>query len=319
MIRPVGRHMSLYNAACEVVLYDCDGDPADILDECESIAQDVQDMLNMYDPASELSRLNRACHAGAPCRVSAPLYALLKRIDAFSALCGGAFDVTLGPLIRLWNIASTRPQAPDDLSIAAALRRCGYRCLRYDDRRHAVTFSAPGMSIDVGGVGKGYAVEAVADHLRRRGVRSASVNFGGELFVLGGGPTKAGLWRIGVRRPWTGGALGRLNLRDTAVATSGGDGRFFRQNGHLYHHILDPRTGHPAENDLTGVTIVCGDPVLAEMMSTAFYVLGAAAGADLVQKVSVQQPVFYLAVNGRGIDMSPALRSRFEPYPFSQD
>lgn len=306
----VGRRFPLYNTTCSVQLAGYGGAPTPLLDRCEEEARAVRALLDMYDENSALGALNRAHVPGVPAPVPRELFDLLLRVARFSAASGGAYDPTLGPLIRLWSFTAPRPAVPDDTAIAAAMARCGHGRVRYDEAQAAVTFTAPGMGLDVGGVGKGYAADRVAARLRAAGVPSAGINFGGELVLLGPGPS-AGRWRVGVQRPWAGRGeiLGHLLLQDTAVASSGIYDRYFTAGGRLYHHILDPRTGRPAENDLLAVTITAPGGEVAELLATAFMVLGREEGARLAEAHGAG----WLAVTEAGLTLSEGLKDSFVP------
>lgn len=318
MTGAVGRRFFLYNTVCEVVLCRWSGDADALLNECEKLAQDVQRMLNRYDEGSELSQLNRLHTPGVPHPVSKALCAFLTRLNAFSRESDGAFDATLAPLMRLWNFTAPSPRAPDEAQIRAALTRTGYRRVKIDGERRTVTFLAPGMSLDAGGAGKGYAVEVVAGHLRARGVRSGSVNFGGNLCVIGlceedGVPPRP--WQAGLQKPWAprGECMGLINLNDLSTATSAGYDRFFARDGHLYHHILDPATGHPASRGVLAATVVASEPMLTDLMSTALFVLGPARGAQLAQRLRGDRVLEYLIVTQHGTQMSGGMRALFVP------
>lgn len=309
---PVGRRLFLYNTICEIVLREYPGKASEILDACENAARNVQSMLNAYDPCSELGRLNRMHKVGKPYAVSPEFYGLLRRMDRFSKESGGVFDATVRPLVELWNFTAPNPSVPQAETVAAAMERCGSEQILYDDDAHTVTFTADGMSIDAGGVGKGYAVSLVTDCLRAFGVTSASVNFGGELYLLGPcvHANRRSDWRVGVQDPSSGRGtiIGTLSLHDQAIATSGSYDRFFIVDETMYCHVIDPRTGWPVPRGMAGVTVVCADPVKAELLSTAIFVLGWEAGARL----AATQGCDYLIVSGDCLLMSEQLRLRFQ-------
>lgn len=279
--------MFLYNTVCTVVLYDWLGDAAPLLDGCERLAEDVRQMLDIYDENSELSRLNREGQSGRPVELNTQLYTLLRQLDTFSRLSEGAFDITVGPLMKLWDFTAMTPAPPSPEALRRALGSTGYSHIHYDDARQAVTFTKPGVRLDAGGAGKGYALGLVAEFLRENKVVSAGLDFGGNLYLLGPAPTGAAAWQVGVQSPWAsrGHSVGSLSLRDTAVATSGGYDRCFEFEGKTYHHILDPRTGRPVENELGSVTIICDEPLYTDLVSTAFFVLGPQDGHRLVQRL----------------------------------
>jgi thiamine biosynthesis lipoprotein len=182
----------------------------------------------------------------------------------------GAFDVSVGPLIDLWKIGTEEERVPSQEEIDEALNRIGLDrviwegdCVRLPE----------GMEIHLGGVLKGYALERSAAVLRDLGVAGALINAGGDIYALGN-RSGGGKWRVGVQHPRIWGAyFGKLEISDAAAATSGDYFQFFEIGGRRYHHILDPRTGYPAEGCLSA-TIIAPDPVRADAWATAAVVLG---------------------------------------------
>jgi thiamine biosynthesis lipoprotein len=316
--RYIGRRFFLYNTICEVILHSREDDAVQILDACEDEANRIQAMLNLYDPFSELSRLNKGYCPGEPYRLSESLYAFQENIHNLTEITGGAFDATVGFLMRLWDITARHPTIPSDMEIREAMAHVGYRHLSFLPRERAVVIDIPGLVLDTGGAGKGYAVGCVAECLRGYGVTSASVDFGGNLNVLG--PYRAGEWdsrpwRVGVQRPWgkLGDAIGFLDLQDEAVATSGAYDRYFTDANQIYHHILDPRTGRPVRNEVLGVTIVSDSPLLTDVLSTAFFVLGEEQGAQAARRLRDRAAIEYLLVKQDEIVISAGLAKRFHP------
>lgn len=313
----VGRRMFYYNTVCEIILYEYMGNGAEILDGCENVMRAVQKRLNIYDPDSELSHLNHDYTANIPYRVSHELYAILREMMLFSELSAGSYDPTVGPLIRLWNFTSESPKIPGEQEIAETMERCGYKKLRLCDEKETVTFYAEGMEIDAGGAGKGYAAELAADFLRASGVTSASINFGGNLYLLGGYQEEKGAlrpWKIGVQKPWEkkGEILGTLLLQDRGVATSAGYERYFEQSGDIYHHILDPASGRPVQTDLVSVTVVSDSALVTDLMSTAFFVLGLKEGERAAEKMRKSFYLEYIAVTKKEISLSDGIRDHFQ-------
>lgn len=311
-LQPVGRRFFLYNTVCEIVLWDYCEDPGEVLDECEEAAIEVQRLLNAYDESSELGRMNRMHRPTVPYSISPSLFRVLEQIHSFSEISHGAFDPTVRPLINLWNFTSSHPVVPEQDSIEKALSHCGYRNILLDERNLTVTFLADGMMLDAGGMGKGYAVKKVKEKLQERRIKSASINFGGEMGFLGewhhgGGVTE---WNVQIQAPnkERGISLGKLKLSDCAIATSGDYDRFFIDKGRRYCHILDPRTGYPVSNGLRSVTIVCDDPVKAELISTAVFVLGAKDGGELARDNEAE----FVMIDDPGLWISEGLKECFQ-------
>lgn len=248
---------------------------------------------------SEISRLN----AGETQTVSAETAGLLERALELSQETDGLFDATIYPLVELWGFPTDDPHVPEDTDVAAALPLVDSS--RVGLAGETVTLG-PSQKLDLGGIAKGYASARVMEIFRDKGVKSGMVSLGGNVQTLG---TKVDgrAWRIGVRDP-AGGAsdyLGVLSVEDRAVITSGGYERFFVENGQRYIHILDPRTGHPAQSDLQSATVISEDGVLADALSTALYIMGSqeatafwADRADRFDMVLLTQSGELLATEG---------------------
>lgn len=194
----------------------------------------------------------------------------------------GAFDLTVAPLSALWDVSrATRPPAEED--IARALALVGYRTA--ECTAEGVCFSKAGQGLDLGAVAKGSAGDRAAERLQALGCTGGVLDLGGNIKLFGAKPDGS-LFRVGIRDPRGDSALGILTLTDTSVITSGSYERYFEYEGVRYHHILDPRTGRPAESGLLSVTVVCKDGALADMLSTACFVLGAERGTALLDTVN---------------------------------
>jgi thiamine biosynthesis lipoprotein len=216
-------------------------------------------------------------------RVSGELLSLLVQAVEVSRETGGAFDVTVGPLVALWQFdVGGKVPAPEDLELALGL--VDYRGLDLDVKESTVGLAAGGMKIDLGGIGKGFAVDRAANLLLEEGVENAIIDAGGDLRLLGSRPGKD-FWRIGIRHPRDPARLlVSLDLADRAVVTSGDYERFFMAGGKRYHHLLDPATGLPAEG-CQSVTVVAGDTASADAYATAAFVLGPRRGLELLRRL----------------------------------
>jgi thiamine biosynthesis lipoprotein len=239
-------------------------------------------ILSSYLSDSEVSLING--RAGLEdVRVSGELLSLLVQAVEASRETGGAFDVTVGPLVELWQFdAGGKVPAPEDLETALGL--VDYRGLDLDVKESTVGLAAGGMKIDLGGIGKGFAVDRAANLLLEEGVENAIIDAGGDLRLLGSRPGKD-FWRIGIRHPRDPARLlVSLDLAARAVVTSGDYERFFMAGGKRYHHLLDPATGFPAE-ECQSVTVVAGDTASADAYATAAFVLGPQRGLELLRRL----------------------------------
>jgi thiamine biosynthesis lipoprotein ApbE/Na+-translocating ferredoxin:NAD+ oxidoreductase RnfG subunit len=253
---PVRRKRYLMGTFCEITAY---GDEAAVERAFDEIKR-LEKVLSNYDERSELSRLNREGRR----RAGPDLLAFVRTSLEFSEKTGGAFDVTVEPLVELWGFKGGKHRVPSDAEIAAARARVGWKrvCVEGDEVR-----LEEGTRLDPGAIGKGIAVDRAADALRRAGVRRALVDFGSSLAALG-------RWEVALKDPLRPErALGTVTLSDESVSSSGGYEKFFTAGGRTYGHILDPRTGRPAEG-VAGTSVVAPTATESDAWSTAAFVLG---------------------------------------------
>jgi thiamine biosynthesis lipoprotein len=243
----------------------------------------LDEILSDYKSESELNRLSRTGPATKGVKVGDELWTVLSRAQALSRETGGAFDVTVGPYVRLWRRARRNKQMPSDRLLAEAKASVGYRHVRLDEHRRTVQLTAAKMRLDLGGIAKGYAADEALAVLKRHGITRALVDAGGDI-ALGSAPPDRKGWKIGVA-PLTGsdGKPSRyLVLSNVAVATSGDAHQFVEIDGRRYSHIVDPHTGLGL-TVRSSVTIVAADCITADSLASAVSVLGPQRGMKLVE------------------------------------
>ena len=242
---------------------------------------------------SELLEVNRAA-ARSPIAVSDDTVAVVQRSLLISERSAGAFDVSIGPLSRLWDIGNARTAIPEIEDIADALLLVDYRRIEIDPVAQTIYLPVAGMALDVGAIAKGYAADEIARLLGEAGVESALLDFGGNILTLGRKPDDSA-WRIGIQHPAEarGEIIAVIEQRQAgAVVTSGDYERFFERDGQRYHHILDPQTGRPARSGLRSVTILSPSSMDADALATAAFVLGPEEGFELVSRFPPAQTIF---------------------------
>ena len=206
---------------------------------------------------------------------------------------GGAFDPTVGPVVKLWGIGTDDARVPRSDALEKALGLVGYDRVSLDASTGMVYLEDEGMRLDLGAIAKGFAADEVARVLGKRGVSRAIVDLGGNILCVGekapGTP-----WTVGIRNPETshGEPVIVVRASDSSVVTSGVYERYFEENGKRYHHIIDPKTGRPAEGDLLSVTIVARESMTADALSTAAFVLGRERGLALVASRPGAEAIF---------------------------
>ncbi len=238
-------------------------------------------VLSDYDPESELRRLCEASGPGKPVPVSEDLWDVLSHAQSLSERSEGAFDVTVGPVVRLWRRARRQRELPSPERLAAARQLVGPQLVRLHPERQAVELLKPGMRLDLGGIAKGYAVDEALAVLRRHGITRALVDAGGDIGLGDPPPNRPG-WLIGVAPLERDSRPSRfLWLSGLAIATSGDTWQHVEIDGHRYSHIVDPRTGLGL-TDHSSVTVIAPNCITADGLASAVSVLGPEKGLGLI-------------------------------------
>jgi thiamine biosynthesis lipoprotein len=245
-------------------------------------AAELDGIMSDYKPTSELMRLCQKA-GGDPVPVSTELFFILARAQEVSRRSGGAFDVTVGPVVRLWRRARKSKELPDPKELAQALELVGYDKVRLDEQQRTVQLTKPGMRLDLGGIAKGYAADEMLAVLKKHGITRALVAAGGDIAVSGPPPDTEG-WKVGIgalENP--GGKPSRhLLLKDAAVSTSGDAEQFVEINGKRYSHIVDPRTGIGLVGRMS-VTVVARHGIDSDSLTKVVCVLGPEQGLKLIE------------------------------------
>ena len=234
----------------------------------------IEAALSVFRESSELSRINGRA-AADPAPASGELFALLTRCHALHAATGGVFDITSTPLSRCWGFLRREGHVPPIADIDAALRIVGMDRVVLEAQARTVWFAESGMELNLGAIGKGYALDRLGHRLRRDGVGRALVSAGGSSLLAIGGAGRG--WTIDVTSPQRESRIARLRLRDGALGTSGAGEQFFVSGGDgvRYGHVIDPRTGWPVRGVLSA-SVVTSDAETADALSTAFLIGGVA-------------------------------------------
>jgi len=243
----------------------------------------LEDLLSNYRPTSELSRISREAGKG-PVVTDPETFAFLEKAVELSRRSGGAFDMTVGPLMRAWGFFFDRGRVPTEVELAALRPKTGWQHIKLDASTRAVRFdNNVSMELDPGGIGKGYAVDRVVALLRGAGVSAALVSGGSSsIYGIGTPPGEAG-WKVNVPDPVRKGeTMTSVTLKDMSLSTSACTEKFFIKNGHRYCHILNPRTERPVEDKLQ-TTVIAPSTTDSDALSTATFVMEPAAAEKLVE------------------------------------
>lgn len=278
------------------------------IDDAFSEISKLGKLCDFFSPDSEISRINR--NAGiSEVKVSPDIIELLEKALYVSRETGGAFDVTIGPVEKLYDFH--RKIRPQEDEIKKNLPLVNYRNLIIHRNRSTVFLRKEGMLIDPGGITKGYAADRAADVLREQGIRSGIVAVAGEIRTFGLKP-EGKPWKIGIKNPRArdqeGEIMATIELGDMAISTSGDYERFFIEDGKRYHHLLNPRTGHSA-GECKCVSIIAKEGVFTDSFATGIFVLGPEKGMKVLEKLGFDGVIIDSQDN---IYMTPKIREKIE-------
>lgn len=302
-------------------------DAAAIRAEIEAVLADVDERLSTYRRDSEVSRFNRA-PAGEWFAVSPATVEVVSAALAFSRQTGGALDVTVGPLVRLWHfgpnaITESKSTAdiapPDEAALQAARKLIGYEKLEVRTDPPALRKRVDGLEIDLSAVGEGDAIDRVTAAITKRDIANYLVELGGEVRAGGLGPNGSP-WHVAVERPPVVQSpierhemLSTVSLSNAALATSGDYHRYFEHGSHRYSHIIDPSTGRPVSHTLASVTVAADDALTADAWDTALLVLGPKHGYDSAVEHGIAALLISRAGDAFVTQETPAWRERIPP------
>jgi FAD:protein FMN transferase len=264
--------------------------------------------MSNYKPESELSGINReaALHAVL---VEPGLFGLIQESLRRSEETGGAFDITVGPLLKAWGFFRGQGRVPSNDELASALRHVGYGHVQLDTEKREIRFDQEGVELDLGAIAKGYALDRAADILQEQGVTSALLSSGTSTLVAIGAPPGDTAWTVSIRNPFDATKVAdQARIRNISLSVSGNYERFFKLQGKTYSHIFDPKTGRPVENMLsTAVFAPLG--INTDGLSTSVYVMGVERTRAYLAGRQNLDVIFYLPGNAEGRFKRVELRS----------
>jgi len=279
---------------CTITIYDMEGMNEEAagaaIDSTFGLCADYENLISATKESSDVYKVNAAGGKAVSC--DEDTVELLKMGIKYGDLSDGRFDITLGQVTDLWDFHAEEPKVPADADVASALKAVDYQQIQIEGTK--VSMKNPEGKINLGGIGKGYIADRAAEHLESLGVTSAIVNFGGNIVVIG---DKGGdAFKIGIKDPnhAEGDILGAVSVTDSTVVTSGVYERCFEQDGKVYHHILDVKTGYPVDTDVMSVSLIApkgysGD---CDALSTTCLILGVEGGLKYIKKVDGVEAVF---------------------------
>jgi thiamine biosynthesis lipoprotein len=263
------------------------------LDEVDRIDR----LMSHYKPDSPLSRLNRQA-AQEPMKVEPELFDFIAECLRYGSVSQGAFDITVGPLMKAWGFFRGEGRMPSEQELSAARRSIGYQHVILNPQEQTIHFARPGVELDLGGIAKGYAVDRAVDVLRRGGISRALVSAGGStIYGLGAPPDEAG-WEVKIQNPVAPDKTAlTVRLKDEALSVSGSYEKFFELGGRRYSHIMDPRTGRPVEGVLS-VAVITDTGTAGDALDNVFYVQGVPWSRKSLPAFPVSRVIYFISESG---------------------
>ncbi len=306
-LNPYSETSFAMGTVCTITLYEKNN--GFNFDEAFNIIKGIENRMSPLVIDSELYNIN--INAGVkPVRVSEDTYFVIKEGIKYANLTDSKFDITIGPLVTLWGIGTDRQQVPKPDRIKAVLPLIGSELIKLNDKNRSVYLENKNMSIELGGIAKGYAADIIRDFLIKKGFSKGIINLGGNVLTFGLKAPKIP-WKIGVQNPVDsrGNYIGTLDIDASAVVTSGIYERYFEVEGEKYHHILDPHSGYPVDNELLSISIVTPSGIKADAWSTLVFSAGLIRGMKLLESTEDMEGIFI--TKDKKIYISSGLKDSF--------
>lgn len=288
--KPLSKTEYFMGTVVTVTLYDNKSEK--IIDKAFEEVNKIEQLVSINMEGTELDEVNN--NAGIkPVKVSDDTYNIIKKGLEYSSLTNGSFDITIGPLVKLWSIGLPEAKVPTIEEIKEKIQYINYNDVELNNSEKTVFLKKPGMIIDLGGIAKGYTADVIAQTLKDEGVEKAIIDLGGNIYALGEKAENT-LWRIGIQNPdqTRGEIVGSINVKDKSIVTSGIYERFIEQDGVKYHHILSPKSGYPYDNEIAGVTIISDKSIDGDALSTSVFSMGITKGLEFINSLPDTEAIF---------------------------
>lgn len=289
-----------------------DEEKEEILEEGFARVEELADKVTVNEPGSEIDKVNEAAGKEAV-ELSEDVYPLIEKAAEYSEVSNGGFDYTVGPITDLWRIGFDDARKPEQAEIDAALPLVDYSKVELNAENQSIFLTQSGMSLDLGAIAKGYIADEIKVLFEDAGITTAIIDLGGNVVVMGGSPTREGeAWNIGIQDPLSerGETVGKTKQKDRSVVTSGIYERYLEVDGEIYHHLMNPETGYPFDNEIAGVSIISDQSIDGDALSTVVFGLGLEEGLNYVNGREDIEAVFI--TKDKEVYTSDGLMDNFE-------
>lgn len=306
--QPISRTEIFMGTPISITLYD--GGNQKVLDKAFKKIVEIEDSVSINKENTEITKLNESAGIDKV-KLSDLSYDILKKGIEYSRLSNGSYDITIGPLVKLWSIGLEDAKVPSKEEINDTIGYIDYNNIKIDDSTKEAFLTKKGMEVDLGSIAKGYAADEVAKILKQEGINSAIIDLGGNIYALGS-KNSDNNWKIGIQDPFNdrGQIVGAIEVSDKTVVTTGIYERFIEEDGVKYHHILDPKTGYPYETDIAGVSIIADNSIDADALSTLTFTKGLKEGLKFVEYLDNVDAIFI--TNAKQIYITENIKNNFK-------
>ncbi|MGM0380219.1 MAG: FAD:protein FMN transferase [Bacillota bacterium] len=287
---PIKKSDFLLNTVVSVTIYDNPDEK--ILNEVFDEMKNIEDKMSLHRENSEVVKINKMA-GKKPVKVSKETLSVIKKSISFSKLTKGKVDITIGPIVSLWDIGSGNKNIPTKEKIEKKVSLINYKNIDIDENSQTVYLKNKNMKIDLGSIAKGYVADRVKEILEKNNVKDAIINLGGNIYAMGKKQDDK-KFKIGIQDPKDdkNKPLGYVKVSNKSVVTSGIYERYFEKDNKRYHHILDVKTGYPVRNDLAGISIISDESIDGDGLSTSIFTLGLKEGIEKINQLKNVEAIF---------------------------
>ncbi|KPJ23161.1 FAD:protein FMN transferase [Streptococcus phocae] len=305
--QPLVRSESLLHTVVQLSIYHKHQEKT--MEQAISYIKEMEQLLSTNLKGSDVYRINKSAGKKAV-TVDPRTFKIIKEAQKISRASHGKFDITIGAITNLWRIGDKEARRPDDLSIQQALPHIDFRKIHLDKKKSTVLIEK-GMTLELGGISKGFIADEVKQIFLKNKINTAIINLGGNVVVLGTSPNHKEGWNVGVQNPddVRGDTVGTVRLKNQSIVTSGIYERYLEVDGIKYHHIMDPKTGYPVDNNISGVTVFSRTSLEGDALSTAVFSLGIEEGLAYINQMDHVEAVFI--DKNKGVHLSNGLKNTF--------
>lgn len=304
---PISRSEILMGTIIKVTIFDSSNEK--VLDEVFNKIKELESTLSINTNGTLIDKINESAGV-APVKVDNDTYNLISKGIEYSNLSNGLFDISIGPLVKLWSIGLPEAKVPSKEEINEKLPLIDFNNIELNDTNKTVFLKKSGMLLDLGGIAKGYTADKISNILSENNIKNALIDLGGNIYTHGTKITGDD-WKVGIQDPFSerGEIIGSITTSNKSIVTSGIYERFIEKDGIKYHHILSPETGYPYDNDLAGITIISDKSIDGDALSTSVFAMGLKDGINFVEKLENIEAIF--VTKDKRVHITSGLKDNF--------